>query len=286
MADTNHDKTVLASVRALIGSLPPGDRKVATVILEHPEDVIHMTVAELATRADTAESTAVRCCHKLGYQGFQDLKIRLARELATHGPEVHSSLDAATRPHDILRTVLAFDREVLGDINSTITADAFDAATEALERAGRVLLTGFGSSYIVCLEAQERFSSVGIDTRAPESPNMKLLQASWLGENDVLLCVSHTGATKEVIRYAEVARAGGATTIVLTSFARSRLARLADILLVAGGRELDFRFDAVSGRLAHLTVLDALYLALAQRLGDRATASLTVFHNEESAWRL
>lgn len=286
MATTNHDKTVLASVHALIGSLPPGDRKIATVILEEPENVIHMTVAELASRANTAESTAVRCCHKLGFQGFQDLKIRLARELATESPAITSTLESATRPHDVLRTVVAFDRDVLGDITSTIVADDFDAATVALDQARRVLLVGFGSSYIVALEAQERLSSVGIDAGAPESSNMKLLQASRLREGDVLICISHTGATKEVLRYAEIASRSGAMILAITSYARSRLARLADIALVAGGRELDFRFDAVSGRLAHLAVLDALYLALAHRLGQRATDSLTVFHDEESAWRL
>lgn len=286
MATTNHDKTVLASVHALIGSLPPGDRKIATVILEEPENVIHMTVAELASRAHTAESTAVRCCHKLGFQGFQDLKIRLARELATESPAIKSTLESATRPHDVLRTVVAFDRDVLGDITSTIVADDFDAATVALDEARRVLLVGFGSSYIVALEAQERLSSVGIDAGAPESSNMKLLQASRLREGDVLICISHTGATKEVLRYAEIASRSGATIVAITSYARSRLARLADIALVAGGREFDFRFDAVSGRLAHLAVLDALYLALAHRLGQRATDSLTVFHDEESAWRL
>ncbi|MGB4136156.1 MAG: MurR/RpiR family transcriptional regulator [Microbacterium sp.] len=280
------DKTVLASARALIGSLPPSDRRVAEVILEHPEEVLHMTVAELAARAHSAESTAVRCCHKLGYRGFQDLKIRLARELAAVRPEVRPTLDATGGHHDVLRTVLAFEREVLDDINSTIADEAFDAATEALAASGRVLLVGFGVSYFVCLDAQDRLSSIGIDAQAPEAPNMKLLLSTRLRPGDVLLCISHTGATKEILRYAEVARGNGATTIAITSFARSRLARLADVLLVAGGRELDFRFDAVSGRLAHHAVLDALYLALAQALGERATRSLDVFHDEESAWRL
>ncbi len=283
---TANDKTVLASVRALLGSLPPGDLKIAQTILEDPEAVIHMTVAELASRAGTAESTAVRCCHKLGYRGFQDLKIHLARELTSHLPEVIESLDEARHPHDVLRSVLSFDAEVLRDVLSTLDPAAFDAASAALGEARQVVLVGFGSSQYVCFEAQDRLCSIGIDALSPHSQNMMLLQTNRLGPGDVLVCISHTGATKEIIRYADLARDNGATTIVVTSFGRSRLTRSADVLLLAGGRELDFRFDALSGRLAHLAVIDALYMALAQSLGARAEQSLAVFHDEESAWRL
>lgn len=279
-------KTVIASIRALIGSLPPGDLKVAQAILDSPEAVIHMTVAELAAQAGTAESTAVRCCHKLGYRGFQDLKIHLARELSSHSTEIPESLEDAERPHDVLRAVLRFDAEVLRDVLSTLDPGAFDAATAALGAAENVVLVGFGSSQYVCFEAQDRLCSIGINARSPQSQNMMLLQTSRLGAGDVLICISHTGATKEIIRYADLARENGATTIVVTSYGRSRLTRSADVLLLAGGRELDFRFDALSGRLAHLAVLDALYMALAQSLGSAASESLAVFHDEESAWRL
>lgn len=280
------DKTVLASIRHRLGSLPPGDRRVAEVILEVPHEVIHMTVSELAARAGSAESTTVRCCRKLGYGGYQDLKIRLARELATQQPQIQAAIDQDTAPYEILRTVLAFDAELLKDITSGIGEGEFEDASRAIARARRVILVGFGSSYFVCLEAHERLSSAGLDAVAPESPNMKLLLCSRTTSEDVVVCVSHTGATKELIRYAEVAKANEATVIAVTSYANTRLARTADIALVAGGRDLDFRFDALSGRLAHLAVLDALYMSMPNQLGERATASLATFHDEESAWRL
>ncbi|GAA0715766.1 MurR/RpiR family transcriptional regulator [Dactylosporangium roseum] len=280
------DKTVLASVRSMLESLPPGDRKVAQAILDDPEGVVNMTVAELASRAGTAESTAVRCCHKLGYRGYQDLKIHLARELATRRPQVSWTIDAQSEPYDVLRTVMDFNAELLREITSSITPEAFDLATARLSAARRVLLLGFGSSYNVCVEAQDRLASIGLDAMAPESPNMKLLQCRRVTPDDVVVCVSHTGATKELIRYAELAQSRRALVLAITSFGRSRLVRAADVVLVAGGRELDFRFGALSGRLAHLAVLDALYLAVAVRLGDRAIANLAAFHDEESAWRL
>lgn len=279
------EKQVLPTIRARLGSLSPGERKVADAILDSPSDVIHMTVNEIATKAGSADSTVVRLCHRLGYAGYQDLKIRLARELVSTEPAVRSSIDASAAPHEVLRAVLSFNIEALSDITSSISTDQFDQAAGAIAQANKVLLLGFGSSYFVCQEAHERLSSVGVDAAAPDSPNMKLLLASRTTPDDVVICVSHTGATKEVIRYAEVAAENGATVIALTSFARTRLAQKASIALIAGGQELDFRFDAMSARIAHLAVLDAIYISLPYKLGERSTRSLNTFHGEEAAWR-
>ena len=140
-------KLVLASVRSLISSLPPGDKKVAQAILDDPESIIHMTVAELATRAGTAESTTVRCCRKLGYKGFQDLKIHLARELSQSVNSTHKSLSEASSPQAILSTVLRFNTEAIADINSSLQPESFEQALTALLNARQVSILGFGFSY-------------------------------------------------------------------------------------------------------------------------------------------
>jgi RpiR family carbohydrate utilization transcriptional regulator len=279
-------KTVLSSIRALLESLPAGDHKVATVILTEPDSVIYMTVSDLARRAGTAESTVVRCSRKLGYTGYHDLKIHLARETGIAGSEVSTVIPTDAEPYDVLRAVLAIETEVINDIISSVPQDVFESAVRVLVTARRILLLGFGSSMTVCLEAQERFASIGLEASAPTSANMKLLACSLRDRDDAVICVSHTGATRETIKYAQLARRRGATVVALTSFARTRLERNSDITLVAGGQERDFRFGALSGRTAHLVVMDALYMALALIRGDAATASLTKFHDAEASWRL
>ena len=279
------DKTVLGTIRAQLDSLAPGNGRVAQAVLDAPQEIIHLPVAELAGRAGVVESTVVRTCRKLGYSGYQDLKIRLARELG-HFPQVRNTIDADATPYDTLRTVLAFEAEVLQDITSGIDQEHFEAAVQAVAAAGRVVLVGFGSSYNVCTEACERLSSVGVDAAAPSSSNMKLLQVSRLTPDDVLICVSQTGATLDILRYAEVAGRRGATVIGLTGFGGTRLIQLADIRLVAGGRDLDHGFGAISGRMAHLAVLDSIYMCLPSLLGERATTSLSIFHDEEATWRI
>jgi len=279
-------KSVLGSIRAQLPSLPRGDRKVAEKILEDPSGVIHLTVGELAQRAGTAESTVVRCSRKLGYRGYQDLKIHLARETADGHSNVAMTLSSDASSFDALRTVLAIEAEVLADISSSIDRDSFERAVDYLHDAGRILLIGFGSSSIVCQEAEHRLLSIGLDVSAPEAQNHMLLASTRMRPGDVMLCVSHTGATTEILRLAEHARQHDARVVAISSFARTPLARVADVALVAGGRDLDFSFGALSGRTAHLVVLDALYAALALRRPEQASKSLADFNDAEASWRL
>src|SRR5699024_4515968 len=82
----NDARTVLGAIRNTMDSLSPREKQIAKAIQASPEDILHMTVTDLATRANASESTTVRCCRRLGYNGYQDLKIHLARELSYATP--------------------------------------------------------------------------------------------------------------------------------------------------------------------------------------------------------
>ncbi|MHA7224448.1 MurR/RpiR family transcriptional regulator, partial [Arthrobacter sp. RHLT1-20] len=95
-----------------------------------------------------------------------------------------------------------------------------------------------------------------------------------LDETCVCIVVSHTGATRESLLVAEAAHAAGAFVIVITSFRNSPLTRVADASLVAGEREHDFRLEAMASRLAHLGVVDALFVGIAVRRPKASTKAL------------
>lgn len=284
--ESDPDKTVLGSIRGRMDSFSASDRRVATWILENPIEVVQMTVSQLSERAGVAESTIVRCAKRLGYSGFQDLKIHLARESAVRSSSASPTLSRDASAAETLVAVAAVHRETLSDMSSSIAGGDFEAAVDLLQAADRVVLIGFGSSAMVCNEAEERLFSLGVNTSAPRTSNMKYLACSRMTDGDVLVCVSHTGATKDIINYARMANAAGAKVLAITSLSRTQLENAADITLVAGGRELDFEFGSLSGRIAHLSVVDALYVSLAVRQGRDGSTNLVQFEDIESGWRI
>jgi DNA-binding MurR/RpiR family transcriptional regulator len=182
--------------------------------------------------------------------------------------------------------LMNFEAGLLADAASSVDAGEFAKSVEALARARSILLLGYAESYKVAVDAQDRFSSIGLSAFAPNDSNLKFVRTRGLRPGDCCLIISHSGATRDIIKCAEIARERGATTIALTSSPRSTVAQRADHVLVAGGRELMFRFDSISGRLVHLALIDALYMSLLISEPERSTGLLRFYEDIEATWQL
>ncbi len=262
-----------AAIRASLPGLQPADARVARTILDDPGAAVYLTVTEVASRAKTSASTVVRACQVLGFRGFHDLKLALARDLGATNP---SPGDIATgdSSFDVLRKVLASDAQAIADSVATIDPAAFEHAVAAIDGAASLLFVGVGTSAPLAQDAAYRFLTIGIDARAPADVHVQHAAAGLLRPEDVCFAISHTGSTRETVEEVASAKAAGALTIAVSSFASSPLADLVDVLLVAGGAEHSFRIEAMASRIGHLSVLDALFVAVAQRRPAAAQAAL------------
>lgn len=265
--------TLVAHLRAQLPALTPAGRRIGTFVLDHPRDLIHLTVTDTAERTATSVGSIVRFCQDLGLRGFQDLKIRLATETASPTAAMHADV----LPDDPLPTVLAkvlrAGAEAMSDAAATVSEDAFRHAVDLLGTATRVLVVGVGTSATVAADAAYRLRTTGLLAEAPADVHVQHVTARLLTPADACLAVSHTGQTRETLATATAARDAGAATVAVTSFSRSPLTKIAGAVLVAGSRETAFRVEAMSSRLAHTAVLDALCVALALTHPDRARAA-------------
>jgi DNA-binding MurR/RpiR family transcriptional regulator len=167
---------------------------------------------------------------------------------------------------------------VLSEAATSVNAQTLEAVVEAMVAADRVLFVGVGPSSPITQDAAFRFRSIGVRVDAPVDSLTQHLAARLLGRGDVCVVISHTGATRETLAAVEAARAAGATTAAVTSYARSPLTEAVDHPLIAGGRQLGFRVEAMASRLAHLCVLDALYMGVAMRTETDVLETLALHH--------
>lgn len=258
-----------AALQARLPALRPSDAAVVQLALDEPMFVLSARTAEVAERAGVSPATVVRASRAVGFDGFSELKMALAR--ASGGAGVFMPPPRLTEAADltqITETVLTSHAAIVGAIRGTLDADALRRAVDLLDRAGRVLVAGSGTSAAVAVDAAFRFTSIGLMVQAPTDHLSALVVARLLTAADVLVVVSHTGVTPQTLRIADAARSAGATVIAVTSFTDSPLARTADVALVAGGEDLGLQMAASSSRLAHLTVVDMLHAGVA--LADMA----------------
>jgi len=270
------ERPVLAQVRTLLPSLQPSDARVAQLLLDEPDAVVYRSVSEVAEAAQTSTATVVRCAQKLGFRGFHDLKLALAQERATFEATEPTEHAADPRLEELVQVTSA-GAQTLRDAVALVDPAAFDAAASALAEAGRVLFVGVGTSAPLTQDAAYRFATIGLRAQAAGDVHVQHFEAGQLEPGDVCVAVSHTGSTRETLEILVAAKASGATTVAITSFARSPLSEQVDHVIVAGTREVSFRLEAMASRLAHLALLDALLVAVAGRDEARTKAALDAY---------
>jgi DNA-binding MurR/RpiR family transcriptional regulator len=278
VVDASPADGVLLRVRAGLPELTGALQRVAEQVLADPAAAARATIVELAERSGTSPATVTRFCRALGFDGYADLRLAIAAETGRArsagwtfdiGREIQP-----TDPLDrVLGQIMAADTRAMHDTAALLDLAEVERAADAIAAATRVDIFGASGSALVGEEMQFSLHRIGVAAWAWTDVHNGLASAALLRPGDVALGVSHSGGTRETIEMLAEAGSRGATTIALTSFPRSPLAELADIVLLTAAQATTFRPDALSARHPQLVVLDLLYIAVAQRTHDRAHAS-------------
>ncbi|MDI2131042.1 MurR/RpiR family transcriptional regulator [Yinghuangia seranimata] len=260
-----------ARIRAGLPELRETEARVARVLLDKGADLLHLSVSDVAELAGTAPSSVVRACQRLGFRGYQEVKIAAARMAPAAAPDADADADPAARA---LADTVRAAKAALDGLAVTAPPERLRAAADALAAASQVLVVGIGLSGAVAADAAYRLRALGLFVDAPADAMTAQLAAGRLNADAVCLAVSHSGASRSVVDAARRARAGGASVVALTSYARSPLTETATHTLVAGGQDAVFGLETTASRLAHLAVVDALALTVLALRGEPAEQAL------------
>ncbi|MBE1531379.1 MurR/RpiR family transcriptional regulator [Actinomadura algeriensis] len=262
--------STVVRVRSLLPSLPPAERRVAQRVIDDPEGVANSTITELAQNCGTSETTVIRFCRAIGFHGYPELRLTLATEAgraqtAAGGRVIGSDISPDDSLEQIVEKVTFADARAVEETASQLDIKMLEQVVDAVVAAERVDVYGVGASAFVAADFQQKLHRIGRVCSAWADAHIMLTSAAVLGSGDVAIGISHTGATVETIDALEVAKSNGVTTVALTNFPRSPIAEVADLILTTAARETTFRSGATASRLAQLTVVDCLFVGVAQR---------------------
>jgi len=254
---------ILSRLMALRPALPSTAARIADVVLQQPEEIVHMSITEVAERASASEGSVVALCRQVGARGFQDLKISLAQDLVQPIKFIHEDVQHEDPPATIVEKIFHSDIQALRDTLTALDLTAMEQAVTALRGARRVEIYGIGSAAPIAEDAHYRMLRIGIDCRVAVDSHVQAISASLAGPDVATLTVSHSGSTKETVLATQLAREAGATTIVITNYGKSPIQAFADVVLHTVARETRFRTEAMTSRIAQLAIVDALIACLA-----------------------
>jgi len=261
-------------IQGTYASLRTAEQRVADFILKNAEDLIYLTVTELAERTQTSESTVVRLCQKIGYKGYQEFKIMLARDLVGPTETVYEQIDARDGLPALKAKVFQANAQALKDTMEVLSDDELERAVSALAAARRVEIYGIGGSAPLALDAYHKFMKLGIAAVWLNDSDLMAMSSALLGSGDVALGISHTGASRDVCDAMENAQNAGATTICITHRATSPITKVSHVKLYTAAKETAFGSDAMSSRIAQLSIIDVLYAGIANKDYDRSLSRI------------
>ncbi|HIY66673.1 MAG TPA: MurR/RpiR family transcriptional regulator [Candidatus Agrococcus pullicola] len=269
-----------ARIVSLAPSLQRTERRVAEFILTDRSGTVERTAQELADAVGVGRTTVIRAVQSLGYEGYPQLRVALAQELA-----MQQSSDAEVGSDGsmlgTLRARVARFGSELSHAMAAMTDESLLAFIETLDTAQRVLVVANGLSVPLGLDLMLRLNSAGRPTEQIVDAISQQISARQLGEGSACVAFSGSGANRATLDAMRAAKESGATVLTITSFARSAAAELADIALVVPPANESFRHELThTSRAVHMLLTEQLIELFIEHRGDRArdarAASLSV----------
>lgn len=265
---------LLARVRHGQVGLPPTARRIAAFIEKNAEQVIRMSITEVAEQTNASEGSVVSLCRRLGASGFQELKILLARDLVEPMKFIQEDLQKGDNFNDVSDRVFSAHAASLAATRTLLSIDALTEAVKLIERAEQIDVYGIGSSAPVASDLGYRLLQLGLNARAVVDSHVQAVSAAMAHRKMVAITVSHSGSTVETVLATRLAKEAGASTIGITRLGKSPLQRHCDIVLHTVANETRYRPEAMSSRVAQLAIVDTLVTCCALANPKRAVPSL------------
>lgn len=259
---------ILDTIGALHDSLTKTEKKIASTLLATPEILSQNSLSDVAKILDVGEATFIRFCRTLGFRGYTDFKLDLAIELATKEHNNYGILDSnvleTDTPKEIAIKLQSSLNSVIAETVNLLDFVTLEKVVKELQKAKRIFLFGVGSSGLTAEDAKHKLMRIGLQTDALTNNHFMYMQASLLKRGDVVIGISHSGHSEEVIHSLKIAQRNEAKTIAITHHLRSPITNVSDYVLINGNRQGQLQSDSISTKISQLFVLDLIYALLVQ----------------------
>jgi DNA-binding MurR/RpiR family transcriptional regulator len=281
IATTSADATgsCLPRIQGQLRSSSKTTAKIARFVLDSSHEARYMPITALAAACGTSLATVSRFCRELGYSNYREFQYDLATGVAQAENLTLGVFPEGSNPEAIIQRVFAVNRQSLVETESIVGRDQIIRVAQMLRRARRVFLLGNGSSAMAAQQAADRFMSLGLTAMPLNDPYLRIFATANVNRRDVLIGISHTGQNAMVVEAIQVSREKGASTVAVTNYPQSPLAKAAEVSLITAYREETMNAAVSTSIIPQLCVLECIYFILGswsnkrvQRMADEAEA--------------
>ena len=248
------DKEVLEVIRENHEKFFSAEKKVADFVLQNPQKAVDSNVSQLAKHSGVSDATVVRMCHHIGYKGYYQFRITLARDLG----KIQYGSVSAVKSKDSVEKVFQEYAEAMLDIGRTIDSEVMWNCVNLLKTCKQAHIMAVGNTSPLAQYMGFRLGRLGVRCTYNIAPEYFLNHVNLAEEGDILIAISQSGNSKQVVQGLELGKEKGLKSIAITAFAQSPVSDLADHVLLSSGKEETFGYFKGYAHLNETDVIDAL----------------------------
>jgi DNA-binding MurR/RpiR family transcriptional regulator len=256
---------VFENIRLNYDEIFSAEKRVADYILKDPEHTVMANVSELAELSGTSDATVIRLSKHLGYKGFYHMKLQLAHDLGREQlvsgnirPKDPSNWD------DVLKEIATNIMHTKANVDN----DVLMKCVEHVLKCDTVHLVAAGNSIPASVDFAFRLGRMGIRTSNSFMPEQQLNSVNLGTDRDIVIGISHSGSSKQVLQAFELAKKRNIRTIAITDLLHAPIEKEADYMLSTG---IEFSSVYIFGAASHIYIsvlLDILLYFIANAKRD------------------
>lgn len=251
-------KSIILHIRANYEKMGRGEKKIADLLTSDPHSILPLTISQFSKEVGCGAATLVRFSKRLGFTGYQELKIAIAQEISTLSND-RDQISPDDSCYFMFTKRLRDIQVTLQKTRLVLSPASMDAAAKKIMNAKRIVIFGLGNSAAIAHDAQHKFLRVGLNATACSDNHLQSIIASHLDPDCVAIGISHSGRSVDIIQALNLSHINGATTICVTNHDTSPITEVSDICLFTKSEETQHSIWAMSSRIAQLTIFDAIY---------------------------
>jgi DNA-binding MurR/RpiR family transcriptional regulator len=266
---TTASVNILVRIESVLEELPKSEKKVAQYIIGNADDIVRMTVHELAAKANASSSAVIRLCRSVGVEGYSELKLSLSSQSSHSLKSGFYDIEPNENIQSIKEKIVSNSVEVIKETAMELNEKIVDQTIECIKNADVIYVYGLGASSLVADDIMQKWSRLGKVVISFQDAHIYASILSSATSNCIFFSISNSGETPEVLRLVDIAKESGCQTIGLSRFGHNTLSQKVDLTLQhVRAPEAQFRSAATSSIFAQFLTVDIIFYAYVSKYYD------------------
>lgn len=238
------------------------DKILIKYIKENLSEVAYKPISQIAKESNIGESTITRFARKMEFSSLQDFKVTLAQEISSNNYKkdiINSNIEHDESAIETAKKLLNSNINILTNTVDIINSEDVQKCSKLIINARRIYFIGIGYSGIIAQDSNYKFMRIGLNCTSFDSSHTMIMMASIMEERDLIIAISHSGETEEIIKTVKLAKDNNVNIISITENKDSNLKNISDINLGYISGETVLEAGSISSKLAQIFIIDIIY---------------------------